>query len=58
MEIVLQKQRSRNYNGINYFKYRVTIPLQIVERLKLEGGENLDIAVVKNAIVIRKIFNI
>ncbi|MGI0058986.1 MAG: AbrB/MazE/SpoVT family DNA-binding domain-containing protein [Nitrosotalea sp.] len=57
LEIVLQKQRSWNYKGINYYKYRVTIPAQIIEQLKLEGGENLDISVVKEAIVIRQIFN-
>ena len=57
LEIVLQKQRSRNYNGNNYFKYRVTIPTQIVEQLKLAGKEKLDVSVVKKAIVIRKILN-
>jgi hypothetical protein len=55
LEIVLQKQRSRKYKGINYYKYRVTIPAQIVEQLRLVGGENLDISVAKQAIVIRKI---
>jgi AbrB family looped-hinge helix DNA binding protein len=57
LEIVLQKQRSRNYKDINYYKYRITIPTQIVEQLKLEGGKKLKIFVVEDAIVIRKIPN-
>jgi AbrB family looped-hinge helix DNA binding protein len=57
LKIILQKQRSRNYKDINYFKYRVTIPSQIVEQLKLEGGKKLEIFVVEDAIVIRKIPN-
>ncbi len=58
LKIVLQKQRSRNYKDINYYKYRVTIPAQIVEQLELEGGEKLEISVVEDAIVMRKIPNI
>ena len=58
LKIILQKQRSRNYNGTNYYKYRVTIPIQIVGQLKLEGGEELEISVVEDAIVIRETLNI
>lgn len=54
LEIVLQKQRSRNYNGINYYRYRVTLPVQMVELLSLQGGERLDVSVVKDKIVISK----
>lgn len=57
LEVILQKQRSRKYKDINYYKYRVTIPAQIVEDLKLVGGENLDISVEEQSIVIRQIFN-
>ncbi|HYL67004.1 MAG TPA: AbrB/MazE/SpoVT family DNA-binding domain-containing protein [Nitrosopumilaceae archaeon] len=56
LEIVLQKQRSRNYKDTNY-KYRITIPTQIVEQLELEGRKKLKIFVVEDAIVIRKIPN-
>jgi AbrB family looped-hinge helix DNA binding protein len=58
LKIVLQRQRSRNYNGTNYYKYRVTIPMQIAQQLKLEGGEELEISVVEDAIIIRKTLNI
>ncbi|MGI0060235.1 MAG: AbrB/MazE/SpoVT family DNA-binding domain-containing protein, partial [Nitrosotalea sp.] len=54
LEIILQKQRSRNYHGITYYKYRITIPTQIVAQLNLEGKEKLDVSVIKNTIVIRR----
>ncbi|MHB8603405.1 MAG: AbrB/MazE/SpoVT family DNA-binding domain-containing protein [Nitrosotalea sp.] len=54
MEIILQKQRSRVNNGNNYYKYRITIPVQIVEQLQLKKGEKLDVSILRNVIVIRK----
>ncbi|HZS73572.1 MAG TPA: AbrB/MazE/SpoVT family DNA-binding domain-containing protein, partial [Candidatus Nitrosotalea sp.] len=54
LEIILQKQRSRVNNGNNYYKYRITIPVQIVEQLRLKKGERLDVSIIKNVIVIRK----
>ncbi|MHB8546711.1 MAG: AbrB/MazE/SpoVT family DNA-binding domain-containing protein [Nitrosotalea sp.] len=47
LEITLQKQRSRSYNGAIYYKYRVTIPAQIVKQLDLEGGDKLDVFLYK-----------
>ncbi|MGI0006948.1 MAG: AbrB/MazE/SpoVT family DNA-binding domain-containing protein [Nitrosotalea sp.] len=55
LEIILQKQRSRNYHGTTYYKYRITIPAQIVAQLNLEGKEKLDVSVIQNTIVIRRI---
>ncbi|MHB8545192.1 MAG: AbrB/MazE/SpoVT family DNA-binding domain-containing protein [Nitrosotalea sp.] len=55
MEIILQKQRSRICNGAVYYKYRVTIPAQIVKQLNLEGGDKLDVSFIQNTIVIRRI---
>ncbi|MDE1863015.1 MAG: AbrB/MazE/SpoVT family DNA-binding domain-containing protein [Thaumarchaeota archaeon] len=55
--VVVQKQRSRNYRGINYFKYRVTIPVQIAEMMKLKGGEILEVSLVKKELVIRRILD-
>ncbi|SMH71287.1 AbrB/MazE/SpoVT family DNA-binding domain-containing protein [Candidatus Nitrosotalea okcheonensis] len=55
LEIILQKQRSRVNNGNNYYKYRVTIPVQIVEQLRLKKGEKLDVSVTENVIIIRKV---
>ncbi|MDE1813810.1 MAG: AbrB/MazE/SpoVT family DNA-binding domain-containing protein [Thaumarchaeota archaeon] len=55
MEIILQKHRSRVNNGNNYYKYRITIPAQIVGQLRLEGGEKLDVSVIENVITIKKV---
>ncbi|MGI0062078.1 MAG: AbrB/MazE/SpoVT family DNA-binding domain-containing protein [Nitrosotalea sp.] len=55
LEIILQKHRSRVNNGNNYYKYRITIPMQIVEQLGLKKGEKLDVSILKNVIVVRKI---
>lgn len=50
----MQKQRSRSYRGLDYYKYRVTIPVQIAGILRLEGGERLDVYLEKNKIVIQR----
>ena len=50
--VIVQKQRSRTYNGTTYFRYRVTIPVHIAERLNLKGGERVDIILTKKTIVI------
>lgn len=54
MEIILQKQRSRAYNGCNYYRYRVTIPAQIADRMGLVGGERLDVSIAQDGILIRR----
>ncbi|MDE2588081.1 MAG: AbrB/MazE/SpoVT family DNA-binding domain-containing protein [Patescibacteria group bacterium] len=55
LKITLEKLRSRTYNDTNYFRYRITIPIQIVREFKLEGGQILDVSVTNDAIVIKKI---
>ncbi len=55
--VVVQRQRSRNYRGINYFKYRVTIPVKIAETLRLKAGEILEVSLVNRDIVIRRILD-
>ncbi|MGB6464368.1 MAG: AbrB/MazE/SpoVT family DNA-binding domain-containing protein [Nitrosotalea sp.] len=51
--MIVQKQRSRTYNGTTYFRYRVTIPVHIAEQLNLKGGERVDVILTKKTIVIK-----
>ena len=53
--VTVQKQRSRTCNGTTYFRYRVTIPVQIAQQLGLKGGERVDVSLIKGVIVIRKL---
>ena len=57
LKITLEKIRSRTYKDTNYFRYRITIPIQIVRELELEGGQILDVSVTNDAIVIKKILD-
>lgn len=52
-EMIVQKQRSRTYNGTTYFRYRITIPTHIAEQLNLKGGERVDVILTKKIIVIK-----
>jgi len=36
----------------SYYKYRVTIPNQIIKDLRFKGGETLDVTRIKNTILI------
>lgn len=54
MQIILQKQRSRNYKEETYFKYRVTIPVGIIDALGLDGGDVLDVVQDNDRIVIKR----
>ncbi|MGI0094203.1 MAG: hypothetical protein ACREA8_08880 [Nitrosotalea sp.] len=55
MEIMLQRQRSRNYNGATYYKHRITIPIEIIRVLRLEDGKHsLDIKLKNKTIIITK----
>ncbi|MGI0061724.1 MAG: AbrB/MazE/SpoVT family DNA-binding domain-containing protein [Nitrosotalea sp.] len=53
--VIVQKQRSRTYNGTTYFRYRITIPAHIAEQLHLKGGERVGVSLIRGAIVIRKL---
>lgn len=50
--MIVQKQRSRTCNGTTYFRYRITIPAHIAERLNLRGGEKVDVILTKKTIMI------
>jgi hypothetical protein len=39
----LLKVKSRNYNGKQYYKYRINIPLEELEKAGFKGGDELKI---------------
>gem|GEM_PF-2776200 len=43
LEIILQKQRSRQRGNSQYLKYRITIPIKFVRETGWTGGERLEI---------------
>ncbi len=50
----LQKRFLRKYNEKDYFKYVVNIPPEIVEKAKLDEGDELEVSVEVNKIVLNK----
>ncbi len=50
----LIKQKGRNYKDKEYFKYIVVIPNKILEKLNWKGGENLDVKVKRDKLIIEK----
>ncbi len=53
--MIVQKQRSRVFNGTTYFRYRITIPAHIAEQLNLKGGERVEVFLFKDTVVIQKL---
>ena len=50
----LIKQHGRKYEGKDYYKYIVVIPNKIIEKVGWKGGEDLDIEVKKDKVIIEK----
>ena len=50
----LIKQKGRDYGDKEYFKFIVVIPNKIIEKLGWKGGEDLEIDVKGDKIVIEK----
>lgn len=50
----LQKQRSYEYGGKAHFKYAITIPRRVIEKLRWTGGEKLEAQVKNDYLVIKK----
>ncbi len=50
----LLKVKSRNYNGMQYYKYRVNIPEQAIKDAGFEVGDELVANVKKGEIKLRK----
>ena len=48
------KEKSREYNGKAYYKYKLNIPSQILEEAKIYEGDELDVEVKNGKIEIKK----
>ena len=49
------KERSRTYNGKDYFKYKVNIPESFLINAGLKVGDELDIETQKDKIILKKL---
>jgi len=49
------KEKSREYKGKSYFKYKVNIPEDKLKKANLNEGDNLEIEVSNNKIILSKI---
>jgi hypothetical protein len=48
----LQKQRTREVNGKEYFRWTVVIPTENVQELKWNAGQELDSKIVRNKLIL------
>ena len=48
------KEKSREYNGKPYYKYKINLPANIVREAKLTEKDNLDIKIKGKEIIITK----
>ena len=37
------KEKSRSYKNKNYYKYKINVPLEAIEKTKLKEGDELEI---------------
>jgi bifunctional DNA-binding transcriptional regulator/antitoxin component of YhaV-PrlF toxin-antitoxin module len=52
------KEKSREYKGKAYYKYKVNIPETIIMQSGLKDGDELEVKVENNKIVLKKAENI
>lgn len=48
------KEKSREYKGKPYFKYKINIPEKVLKKANLEVGDELEVVVFKNKIILKK----
>lgn len=48
------KEKSREYNGKSYFKFKVNLPEVILCRARLNAGDELDVETDDGKIVLKK----
>ena len=48
------KEKSREYKGQKYYKYKVNIPEVVLHQVKLKAGDELDVKIEENSIVLSK----
>ncbi len=54
MRVLLRHKLTKTYKKQKYHSTRVTIPIEIVKRLKLAKGDQIDVTESKNSLVLRK----
>ena len=50
----LIKQKGREYEGKEYFKYILVVPNKLIEKLGWKGGENLEADVKEKKLIVKK----
>ena len=50
----LIKQKGREYEGKEYFKYLIVVPNKLIEKLGWKGGEDLEAEVKGDKLIIEK----
>jgi len=48
------KEKSREYNGKPYFKFKINLPEVVLRRAKLGAGDELDVETDDGKIVLKK----
>ena len=52
MQII--KEKSREYNGKSYFKYKINLPEAVLKEAGFKEGEELNVKVVKGEVRLKK----
>jgi len=50
----VMKEKSREYNGKEYYRYRINIPEKIIEEAGIKEGDELEAEAKKGEIKLRK----
>ncbi len=50
----VMKEKSREYNGKEYYRYRINIPEKIIEEAGIKEGDELEAEVKKGEIKLKK----
>jgi len=48
------KEKSREYNGKEYFRYRINIPDEIIKEAQIKEGDELEATATKDKIILKK----
>lgn len=48
------KEKSRNYKGTVYFKYKINIPEIVLKKAKLKEGDELEAEIREDMIILRR----
>jgi len=48
------KEKSRNYKGKNYYKFKINIPEKLIKKAQFKEGDDLDASAKKGEIKLRR----